>query len=109
MEEQKWVSNLVLVRHGESTRNLAKARAEAEKSETYGYDERDMDVKLTERGRRQAKETGERLPQHLGFAFDRAFAYPYRRDGDEGESRRAGGVDDGPVFLACSPAKPNRS
>ncbi|MFI5395324.1 MAG: histidine phosphatase family protein [Candidatus Binatia bacterium] len=79
MEEQKWVSNLVLVRHGESTRNLAKAKAEAEKSETYGHDERDMDVTLTARGQRQAKETGERLPQHLGFAFDRAFASPYRR------------------------------
>ena len=48
MEEQKWVSNLVLVRHGESTRNRAKAQAEAEKSETYGRDERDMDVELAD-------------------------------------------------------------
>ena len=79
MEEQKWVSNLVLVRHGESTRNIAKAKAHAEKSETYSDGVRDMDVKLTERGQRQAKETGERLTQHLGFTFDRAFASPYRR------------------------------
>ena len=79
MEEQKWVSNLVLVRHGESERNIAKAKAEAERSETYGDDKRDMDVELTKRGRRQAVQTGERLPQYLGFAFDRAFASPYHR------------------------------
>jgi|SRR5579862_835956 len=79
MEEQKWVSNLVLVRHGESERNIAKAKAVAAKSETYGDDKRDMDVELTKRGRRQATQTGERLPQHLGFAFDRTFVSPYRR------------------------------
>src|SRR5512143_2022396 len=79
MEEQKWVSNLVLVRHGESTRNIAKAKAHAEKSETYSDGVRDMDVKLTERGQRQAKETGEHLTQHLGFTFDRVCASPYRR------------------------------
>jgi broad specificity phosphatase PhoE len=79
MDEQKWVSNLVLVRHGESERNIAKAKAEAEKVETYGDDKRDMDVELTKRGRRQATQTGERLSQHLGFAFDRAFASPYHR------------------------------
>lgn len=79
MEEQKWVSNLVLVRHGESTRNLAKAKAEAEKSETYGDGTRDMDVELTDLGRQQARLTGRHLLQHLGFAFHRVFASPYRR------------------------------
>lgn len=79
MEEQKWVSNLVLVRHGESKRNEARAKAEAEKSETYSDGTRDMDVGLTGRGQGQARETGEHLCQHLGFAFDHIFVSPYRR------------------------------
>lgn len=95
MEEQKWVSNLVLVRHGESERNIAKAKAVAEKSETYGDDTRDMDVELTDKGRRQATQTGERLIQHLGFAFDRAFASPYRRTVQTAEMVLAG--QGGPV------------
>jgi probable phosphoglycerate mutase len=77
--EQKWVSNLVLVRHGESKRNVAKRKAEAEKSETYSDGKRDMDVELTRRGQAQARETGERLRQHLGFVLDRVFVSPYRR------------------------------
>lgn len=79
MEEQKWVSNLVLVRHGESMRNVAKVNAEAKESETYSDGTRDMDVELTCRGLLQAKETGEHLSQHLRFAFDCAFTSPYRR------------------------------
>lgn len=79
MEEQKWVSNLVLLRHGESARNEERAKAITGKMEVYGSDTRDMDVELTSRGRRQAMVTGERLPQYLEFAFDRAFASPYRR------------------------------
>jgi broad specificity phosphatase PhoE len=99
MEEQKWVGNLVLVRHGESTRNIAKAKAEAENSETYGDGGRDMDVKLTKRGQRQAKETGERLPEHLGFAFDRAFASPYRRTLQTAELVLAGQASSAKVVL----------
>lgn len=79
MEEQKGVSNLVLVRHGESMRNVAKVNAEAKESETYSDGTRDMDVELTCRGLLQAKETGEHLSQHLRFAFDCAFTSPYRR------------------------------
>jgi probable phosphoglycerate mutase len=97
MEEQKWVSNLVLVRHGESTRNVAKVKADAQKSETYDDDTRDMDVELTERGRLQATEMGQRLPQHLGFAFDRAFASPYRRAVQTAELVLAG--QSGPVDM----------
>ena len=90
MEEQKWVSNLVLVRHGESKRNIAKVKADAENSETYDDGTRDMDVELTERGRRQATETGQRLPLHLGFAFDRAFVSPYCRTVETAELVLAG-------------------
>src|SRR5260370_13240241 len=93
MEEQKWVSNLVLVRHGESVRNLAKAKAEAKKLESYGDGTRDMDVELTDLGQRQARKTGERIRQYLGFAFQRGFASPYRRTVQTAELVLAGRGD----------------
>jgi broad specificity phosphatase PhoE len=90
MDEQKWVSNLVIVRHGESFRNEARAQAELRNEEVYGGDTRDMDVELTEKGRRQADQTGERLRERLGFDFDRAFVSPYRRTVQTAERIAAG-------------------
>lgn len=96
MVEQKWVSNLVLVRHGESVRNVDRASAEFRNLDAYDNDTRDMDVELTSRGQQQAKQTGDRLLQHLElglnrrFAFHRAFASPYRRTVETAELVLAG-------------------
>ncbi len=49
---------LWLVRHGESTANLARHRAEAEKALTIEFDEREADVPLSENGSAQAISVG---------------------------------------------------
>jgi len=74
---QKWMNNLVIVRHGESERNVLRGKAYAEGHLEYGGDVRDMDVPLTTRGEQQAVATG----RHLGlkFQFDRVFVSPYLR------------------------------
>lgn len=48
------VDELVLVRHGESLGNVARGRAYAAQAEVIDIAERDADVPLSERGRRQA-------------------------------------------------------
>jgi broad specificity phosphatase PhoE len=57
LPETLWV-----VRHGQSTGNVAHAEATAARSERLELDTRDVDVPLSELGRRQA----EALGQHLG-------------------------------------------
>lgn len=52
------VDELVLVRHGESLGNVARERAYAQHTEVIDIDERDADVPLSERGRRQAAAVG---------------------------------------------------
>jgi hypothetical protein len=79
MEPQKWMSNLVIVRHAESQRNVAKGKAEAAGVETYGGGIRDVDILLTDQGHQQADQTGRKLREHLGFDFDRVFSSPYQR------------------------------
>lgn len=74
---QKWPSNLVLVRHAESQRNIWKEIATAAGELVYGGEIRDMDVELTERGVKQAEATGVRLGAE--FKFDRVFASPFTR------------------------------
>lgn len=75
--EMKWPSHLVIVRHGESERNVAKASAAAAGAAEFGTGIRDNDVPLTPHGKEQARSTG----KHLGrrFHFDRVFASPYLR------------------------------
>jgi broad specificity phosphatase PhoE len=75
--EQKWMNHLVIVRHGESQRNVGKQAAQAAGRLEYGGDVRDMDVALTTCGVRQAEATGEFLSQK--FRFDRVFVSPYLR------------------------------
>jgi broad specificity phosphatase PhoE len=75
--EQKWPDLLMIVRHGESERNVAKELAKANAHGTFGTGLRDVDVRLTHEGHRQAAETGKYLSQH--YAFDVAFASPYKR------------------------------
>lgn len=74
---QKWMDRLVIVRHGESERNVGKALAQAAGALEYGGDIRDVDVTLTLRGERQAEATGKYLDKR--FAFDRIFVSPYLR------------------------------
>ena len=75
--EQKWMEHLVIVRHGESHRNVGKNLATAAGELEYGGGVRDMDVSLTPLGKKQCEATG----KHLGeqFHFDRIFVSPYLR------------------------------
>ncbi|WP_432485486.1 histidine phosphatase family protein [Kineococcus esterisolvens] len=54
----RWPASLTLVRHGQSTGNLADARARARGAEVVDVGERDADVPLSELGRRQAVAVG---------------------------------------------------
>jgi broad specificity phosphatase PhoE len=71
------MNHLVIVRHGESQRNVRRAEAQRTGSMEYGGDIRDMDVALTPRGAHQAQETGKYLGRQ--FRFDRVFVSPYER------------------------------
>lgn len=76
-QTQKWPNHIVLVRHGESERNIHKEIAEAQGELVYGGDIRDVDVPLTERGRAQAVATGNALSKM--FQFDHMFVSPFVR------------------------------
>ena len=54
----RWPASLVLVRHGQSTGNVADARAREARAEVVEVAERDADVPLSELGRRQAAAVG---------------------------------------------------
>jgi broad specificity phosphatase PhoE len=75
--EQKWPSQLVIVRHGELERNVAKDVAKSKGAHTYDSSLRDMDTPLTEAGNRQARATGEHLAKE--YKFDAIFTSPYQR------------------------------
>src|SRR5262249_18485426 len=76
-QTQKWPNHVVLVRHGESERNIHKEIAEAQGELVYGGDIRDVDVPLTDRGSAQAIATGKALSQM--FQFNRIFVSPFVR------------------------------
>ena len=76
-QKQKWMSHLVVVRHGESERNVDRAAAAAAGLLEYGAQIRDVDVLLTKRGIAQATETGKHLASK--FRFDRVYTSPYLR------------------------------
>ena len=75
--EQKWPSHLVIVRHGESERNVAKDIAKSKGAHSYSSSLRDMDTPLTKEGNRQARLTGEHLAAE--YNFDAIFTSPYQR------------------------------
>ncbi|MFD0484828.1 histidine phosphatase family protein [Kineococcus sp. GCM10028916] len=56
--DRPWPTELVLVRHGQSTGNLADAHAYATRSEVVDIAERDADVPLSPLGRAQAQAVG---------------------------------------------------
>lgn len=57
------LTDLLLVRHGESTGNVTRARALTAGSEVIDVDQRDPDVPLTETGQEQARALGRWLAQ----------------------------------------------
>jgi 2,3-bisphosphoglycerate-dependent phosphoglycerate mutase len=78
--DQKWPSRLVIVRHGESGRNVAKQIAKSKGDHLFGSDIRDIDVSLTTRGHTEARVTGAHLAKKYNKDnFDVIFASPYRR------------------------------
>ena len=74
---QKWPSNLVIVRHAQSQRNLWKEIATNKGDFVYDGKFRDMDVPLTPLGEQQATATGQHLAREL--KFDRVYASPFVR------------------------------
>ncbi|WP_431279521.1 histidine phosphatase family protein [Leifsonia poae] len=74
-------SKLILVRHGESTANVAATAAVAAGLETIVMEARDADVSLSPLGELQARTLGPRLFADLdgGLEAARVFSSPYRR------------------------------
>jgi len=77
-QTQKWPDLLVIVRHGQSERNVAKEQAKASGNAiVWGTSLRDVDTPLTALGVQQAIETGKFL--HDRTTFDVIFSSPYMR------------------------------
>jgi broad specificity phosphatase PhoE len=75
---QKWPSHLLIVRHGQSERNVAREHAKKSgTSASFGLGLRDMDTSLTPRGFQEATDLGKRLAGK--FKFDVVFSSPYLR------------------------------
>jgi 2,3-bisphosphoglycerate-dependent phosphoglycerate mutase len=65
VDAQTWPDRLLVVRHGESSGNVARDLADAQGQERIDIAERDMDVPLSDLGRRQSEALGHwiaRLP-----------------------------------------------
>jgi 2,3-bisphosphoglycerate-dependent phosphoglycerate mutase len=58
VQQSSWPQSLYVVRHGESSGNVARDRAEAEELERIDIAERDMDVPLSDVGEGQAEALG---------------------------------------------------
>lgn len=74
-------SKIMLIRHGESTANVAATAAEAAGDEVIAVTARDADVPLSELGEQQAAALRPRLEADLGAELGRALVWssPYRR------------------------------
>jgi probable phosphoglycerate mutase len=57
-QQQTWPASLWIVRHGESSGNVARDLAEAEQLESIDIAERDVDVPLSDLGREQSEALG---------------------------------------------------
>lgn len=78
MSVQKWPTNLVIVRHGQSERNvLREAAKQSGQVEFFHGGLRDLDAPLTAYGHLQSRRTGEFLAQ--SYDFDAAFTSPHLR------------------------------
>jgi broad specificity phosphatase PhoE len=77
-QSQKWPNLLVIVRHGQSERNLAKQQAKASgMGPVWSSGVRDADTPLTPLGAKQAITTGQFLRDKADF--DVIFSSPYMR------------------------------
>jgi broad specificity phosphatase PhoE len=78
--------DLVLIRHGESTANVAREQAEAANAEVISVESRDADVPLSDLGAEQARAVGRWLSQEgPPTVAGAAFASPYVRARRTGE------------------------
>lgn len=85
------VAALWVVRHGESTGNVARDRAERSGATTIDIDVRDADVPLSETGRRQAADLRRWLDQvPADRRPDAVLSSPYRRAVETAEIAAAG-------------------
>ena len=77
--EQKWPDNLVLIRHGQTTKNVEREKIKQEKSKKLVIDIslRDMDIPLTEEGIKQVESTAEQMKKMP--RFDIILISPYLR------------------------------
>lgn len=75
--EQKWPSHLVVLRHGESARNVAKDIAKAAGRHSFDLGLRDLETPLTKRGHEQARDAGRYLS--CRYKFDVIYSSPYHR------------------------------
>ncbi len=78
--EHRWPERIVIVRHGQSEFNVAKDLLEEGLKERLEalVNVRNVDIKLTEIGIWQAKETGKYLAEQ-DFKFDICYSSPYKR------------------------------
>ena len=70
---------LLLVRHGESTANVAREHAESAGAEVISVEARDADVSLSPLGRRQSAALGSWLAARADLRFDAVWCSPYAR------------------------------
>jgi probable phosphoglycerate mutase len=61
--DEKWPETLSILRHGQSAGNVARDLAESKSSDVIEIDFRDVDVRLSDLGHRQAHAVGEWLAQ----------------------------------------------
>ncbi|MDQ1732294.1 MAG: hypothetical protein QOK10_2453 [Pseudonocardiales bacterium] len=73
------ITELILVRHGESRGNVAREIAEAASAERIDIDRRDADVELSELGRDQARSFGRWLASRPADQPDLVWCSPYLR------------------------------
>jgi probable phosphoglycerate mutase len=85
----EWVG---LLRHGQSTGNVAREEAEAGGRQVIDIAERDADVPLTRLGREQAAAAGEWL---AGKPVDLVVSSPYRRAAETARIALAGAAEQG--------------
>ncbi|GAA4962111.1 histidine phosphatase family protein [Kineococcus glutinatus] len=102
-ERAGWPAGLLLVRHGESTGNLADRAAHEASAEELELTERDADVPLSELGHRQARAVGRELAAQVGRGEVGApgvvLSSPYRRARDTAAGVLAGSGLDVPLCL----------
>lgn len=74
-------AKLLLIRHGESSANVAASAAELDGAETIAVEARDADVALSELGEQQATALGSRLQTEFAGRGNtaRVWSSPYRR------------------------------